>query len=147
MSDFVSQKDANKCYDVTTLDCTDCSGRWPQSSIVTSQHCLVSFWQQTNIKISWDFGSYCHDFKSCCKAVQHWKLLAGLKIILRQTELVFWVDYWCYEGYKPSELWSLLSSAVWFLGIMLKLIVSWALFKLLRLNPLVHWFLGRADWT
>ena len=30
--------------------------QWVQPIFVASQHCLASFWRQTNIKISWDLG-------------------------------------------------------------------------------------------
>ena len=60
------QKAAKQCCDVTKLGCTHRSGRrlrlrpkrWVQPSFVTSQHCLASFWRQTNIKISWDLATW-----------------------------------------------------------------------------------------
>ena len=55
------QRDAKQCCGGTKLDCTHCAGRWPAqwvlSNIVPAQHCLASFWRQTNIKISRDLGA------------------------------------------------------------------------------------------
>ena len=52
------QKDAKQCCDATKNDRTHCVGQqpaqWVLSRFVASQHCLASFWRQTNIKISPD---------------------------------------------------------------------------------------------
>ena len=53
-------KKPKKYWDITTLCYAHCPGwqleRRVQSSFVTSQHCLVSFWRHTS-EISWDLGS------------------------------------------------------------------------------------------
>ena len=62
---FVSKRDIKQSCDVTNalvLECVHCSGRQTMSTIefVTWQHCLASFWRQTNIKISWDLATRLH---------------------------------------------------------------------------------------
>ena len=51
------EEDAKPFCGVTMLDCTHCSASWVKSSFVISQSCLVSFWRQINIKISWHLST------------------------------------------------------------------------------------------
>ena len=55
------QKDAKDWCEATKLDRTHCAGlrpaQWVRSSFVASHQSLASFWRQTNIEISRDFGA------------------------------------------------------------------------------------------